>query len=279
MNTLKVWGFSIPNDALTQSEYDYLASLPNQLPTVEWVWQEMNRVWQSQKLDNNRPLSKQSIGNYYGHPVWLMNGIFTALDPVSVLHRTAIATYLKNTGLKSIADYGGGFGELAFAITKTIPDAEMSIVEPYPSKVGLERLLDAPRIRTVPNLDEDGYDALIAQDVLEHVEDPLGLAFEMANTTRKGGRVIFANCFYPVIQCHLPMTFHLRYTFIWVMKALGLRYLGRVEGAAHALVFERTGELNLPKSRRVESISRLLGPVINLTRDVLSSIKRMAVKP
>ncbi|MDA3877559.1 MAG: methyltransferase domain-containing protein [Halothiobacillus sp.] len=279
MNTLNIWGFKVAPALLSQTEHDYLASLPNELPTVEWVWAEMNRVWQLQGLDNKSRLAEQSIGNYYGHPVWLMNGIFTALDPVSATHRSAIAAYLKDTQFKSIADYGGGFGELALAIAKTIPSAEISIIEPYPSKVGLQRLEAAKQISVVPDFNDGGYEALIAQDVLEHVEDPIGLAFQIANATRKGGRVIFANCFCPVIQCHLPATFHLRHTFVWVMKALGLRYLGSVPGASHALVFERVGELTLAKARRVEFGSRLLGPVFNRVRAVLGRIKRMVFKP
>lgn len=278
MNNLNIWGVSIANELLSQSEHDYLANLPNKLPSVEWVWTEMDRVWKLQELNNTRVLNEQPIGDYYGHPVWLMNGIFTALDPVSASHRNAIAAYLKDNNAKSIADYGGGFGELALAIAKAIPDAEISIIEPYPSKVGLQRLVQAQQITVVSDFNADGYEVMIAQDVLEHVDDPIGLAFLIANATRKNGRIVFANCFYPVIQCHLPAAFHLRHTFVWVMKALGLRYLGYVPGASHAQIFERVGELNLAQARHAESISRLFGTAINLMRNMLSRIKHMAMK-
>jgi 2-polyprenyl-6-hydroxyphenyl methylase/3-demethylubiquinone-9 3-methyltransferase len=279
MNDLKVWGFSVPLDSINSLELEYLSNLPRNLPSVEWVWAELDRVWQAYDLDNMRPLSEQSIGNFYDHPVWLMNGIFTVLDPVSVSHRCAIAKYLKTSNVKSIADYGGGFGELALTINKEIPDASITIIEPYLSSFGLVRLNNTPEIKVVPNLDNGGYDAFVAQDVLEHVEDPVGLAFLMANATGKNGRIIFANFFNPVIQCHLPVTFHLRHTFILVMKALNLRYIGRVGGASHALVFERTGDLNLSRARRVESVSRVIGPTINLTCELLGRAKRLVLNP
>jgi len=275
MSNISIWGYSFPEAWLTQGEADYLAGLPHTLPTVEWVWGEMDRIWHQLGFDNRRPLIDQPIEEFYQHPVWLMNGVFTALDPVSASHRDAMARFLGETGAKLIADYGGGFGELARAITRANPNAEVSIVEPYPSRVGLERLRSEPNIEFVSDLSAGGYDAIVAQDVLEHVADPIGLASEIASAVREGGMVVFANCFYPYIQCHLPSTFHLRQTFPKVMKALGLRYLGNVEGAFHAQVFQRTGRLDMDRARHAERISRTLGPVLNLARAPLSHLKRL----
>ncbi|CAA9889563.1 conserved hypothetical protein [Candidatus Methylobacter favarea] len=278
MDNILIWGYSVPSTWLSQAETDYLKGLPQELPTVEWVWEEMDRVWHELNLDNRRPFASQNIGDYYGHPVWLMNGIFTALDPVSFSHRIAISNHLKLLGVKSIADYGGGFGELARAMCHAIPDAVVSIVEPYPSRVGLERLRNEPRIRFVSDLSASGYDAIIAQDVLEHLEDPLFLAYQIANAVTEEGRLIFANCFYPVIQCHLPSTYHFRHTFPWVMESLGLRYLGTVEGASHALVFKRVGRLNLARARRAETVSRLFGQPFNQVHMSLSRIKSLVLR-
>lgn len=264
----------MPRSCLSQDEARYLIDLPQTLPTVEWVWGEMDRVWQQFGLDNNSPLADQPIGDFYKHPVWLMNGVFTALDPVSASHREAIARSLDASGAKLIADYGGGFGQLALAITRTVPDAKVSIIEPYPSRAGLERLQSEPRIKFASNIAVGSYDAIVAQDVLEHVSDPIRLAGDIAVGVRKGGIVIFANCFFPVIQCHLPSTFHLRHTFPVVMNALGLRYVGRVAGALHALVFEHTGYLDIGRARRAERISRLLGPVLNHAFATMLRIKR-----
>jgi hypothetical protein len=273
MNEVSIWGHSLSSEWLSEAEVNYLRQLPADLPTVAWVCGELDRVWHEQRLDNRISLLNQPIGGYYGHPVWLMNGIFSICDPVSLSHRTAIAKHLKDSGVKMIADYGGGFGQLAISIAEIMPDAEIYIVEPYPSKVGIERLRRESRIKIMPNLAVERYEAIVAQDVLEHVEDPVRLASELGSAVSIGGKVIFANCFYPLIQSHLPSTFHLRCTFPYVMKSLGLRYVGKVEGAAHALVFERIGQLSLSNARRAETISRLVGPVLNLVRGILSGLK------
>lgn len=278
MTDISIWGYSIPKAWITQREADYLKGLPQALPTVEWVWAEMDRIWHEIGLDNSRPLTGQPIGEFYRHPVWLMNGIFTALDPVSNGHREAIARYLAKTGAKVVADYGGGFGELARAVTGVAPGMEVSIIEPYPSRVGLERVQNEARIQFVSDLSGGHYDAIVAQDVLEHVEDPIGLASEIAGAVREGGIVLFANCFYPCIECHLPATFHLRHTFPTVMKALGLSYLGTVVGATHAQAFERAGRRDLARARHAERISRILGPLLNTARETMSRTKRLVVR-
>ena len=174
-------------------------SLPKALPSLEWVWGEMDRVWHELGLRNDRPLAGQSIAEFYGHPVWLMNGIFTAVDPISASQRDAIAGYIDRVGARSVADYGDGFGELAQAIRRAVPQANIS----------------------------------------------------------------------------LPSTFHLRHTFPMVMGAYGLRYLGTVDGASYAQVFER---LNRLRSKRAEQVSRLIGPTINLARSPMGYLKRRMVR-
>lgn len=270
---ITIWGYAIPNNWLSPVETEYLKSLPENLPSMDWVCHELDRIWKDMRLDNHIALNRQPIGAYYGHPVWLMNGLFSLCDSASFLHRVAIAKYLGDSGVKMVADYGGGFGQLALCIAAEIQDAEIYIVEPYPSKVGIERLRGEPKIKIVSNLIVDKYEAIVAQDVLEHVEDPIKLASEIASSIRIGGKVIFANCFSPVIQSHLPSTFHLRHTFPFVMKALGLRYVATVNGAAHAQIFERVGELNLPKARKAEIVSKLLGPLLNQGRGFLMSAR------
>ena len=108
---LSIWGLDIPELVLLHSEKQYLESLPKSLPTMNWVCEELDRVWDEYNLDNSKPLVSQAIGSYYSHPVWLMNGIFSARDITSVLHRQAIAKYLQSLHVSMVADYGGGFGE------------------------------------------------------------------------------------------------------------------------------------------------------------------------
>lgn len=275
MSPFFIWDFEISENALSPEQIEYLRTLPLELPSLEWVWKEMDRVWGTFGLNNRLSLSTQPIGEFYMHPVWLMNGIFSASDPASRGYRRAIAACLKELGAKRIADYGGGFGELALQIAHAIPEASVSIVEPFPLKAGFERIRHQSRIGMVADLSLCDYDAIIAQDVLEHVEDPILLAYRIADSVQEGGCIIFANCFYPVIQCHLPSNFHLRHTFWRVMKSMGLNYKGKVPGAEYAEIFERTGQINLSKARSTERFSKLIGPLLILTLGINSRVKRM----
>lgn len=250
-DTINVWGLDVPVSALSLSELEYLKGLPSSLPSLEWVWSELDRVWEEIGMDNNKPLSLQQTSDYYSHPVWLMNGFFTALDPLSVQHRESIASYISTLNVSTVADYGGGFGELALQITKRCPNTKISVIEPFPSKLGIQRLKNNTHILYLPALKKD-YDVIIAQDVLEHVEDPVGLAYSINSSLRPGGISIFANAFYPVIKCHLPTNFYLRNSFIYVMKAMGMGFIGAVIGAPHALIFQRRKMLNFPLARLTE---------------------------
>jgi 2-polyprenyl-3-methyl-5-hydroxy-6-metoxy-1,4-benzoquinol methylase len=272
MNELDVWGMKIPGDLLSSREATYFGKLPSALPQVEWIWQEMDRVWSGLGLDNKQPLDDQPIGDFYGHPIWLVNGIFTHIDPESRVHRSAIASGISKLGVKRIADYAGGFGELALKIATANPAADVTLIEPYPTTVGLALLERHAGVQVESALAHD-YDAIVAQDILEHVEDPVALAYQFACATDHGGVIIFANCFVPVIQCHLPCTFHLRYSFPLVMRAMGLTYVGTVEGAPHAQVFRRERNVSLKAARRVESLSKVFGPPWNWVRPKLKSLK------
>lgn len=276
MDAIPVWGYDMPRAWLSPGEADYLAGLPRDLPAVEWVWAEMDRVWRAHGLHNRLPLADQPVGAFYSHPVWLMNGIFTQVDPVSAGHRAAISNYLAASGARNIADFGGGFGSLALAIARAVPDARITLIEPYPSTAAVERVRQEFNVSITASMHNAGYDAVVAQDVLEHVEDPVQLAAQLAGAVREGGIVIFANCFHPLIQCHLPATFHLRHTFPLVMRALGLKHLGVVAGAEHAHAFRRSGPLSLARARTAEQASRLFGPALNLAGAVVSRMKRMA---
>lgn len=259
-----IWKCRIPLMLISQIEKDYLQSLPKELPDMNWVCGELDRIWYEQSLDNRKAYADQPIGAYYSHPVWMMNGIFSASDPASLSHRSAIANYLKSSKLNSLADYGGGFGQLALSMAKAMPDATIHVIEPYPSKVGIYRLQSEPKIQIDSQLSNDSYDAIVAQDVLEHVEDPIKLACEIAKSARVSGKIIFANCFFPVIQSHLPSTFYLRFTFNLVMRALGLRFVGTVRGAEHAQIFERIGDINLPRARNMAALAKMIGPFLNI---------------
>lgn len=262
---VEIWGVALPARALNAQELEYVAALPREVPPNEWVWSELDRVWHAFGLDNRLPLSNQPIGEFYGHPVWLMNGVFSAADPTSSAHRSSIADFVASSTLTRVADYGGGFGELARAVTERSPESTVTIVEPFPSAVAQSRLRANERVEFADRIDGH-FDVVIAQDVLEHVEAPVKLAAELAGAVRPGGVVIFANNFTPVIECHLPRTFHLRYTFRLVMSAMGLRYRGRIDGAEHAQVFEVSDSIRPRLARAVGLGSQLLWPLLRPLR-------------
>jgi 2-polyprenyl-3-methyl-5-hydroxy-6-metoxy-1,4-benzoquinol methylase len=193
-----------------------------------------------------------------------MNGLFSAADRTASSHRRAIAGHVAKLAPDAVVDVGGGFGELAVRISDAAPAAKVHILEPFPSAIGEARLSSTPGVQSVSDLENDAYDVVIAQDVLEHVEDPIGLAIELVRAVRPGGTAIFANNFTPIIQCHLPRTFHLKRTFPLVMRALGLTYLGRLAEAEHALQFEVPPVIHLRRARRAELLSRLAAPVIEM---------------
>ena len=122
---------------------------------------------------------------------------------------------------------------------------------------------------------QSNYDVVIVQEVLEHIEDPISLAYDLGCAVKFGGFVIFANCFSPVILCHLPCTFYLRHTFILLMRFLGFKYVGVVEGADHALVFKRQGILRLKNARRAAVLLRPIGFLYNRIDQLRDCIKRM----
>lgn len=274
MKELLLWGVRLPVESLAQADIDYLEDVARvERPPVEWVWQEMDRVWDALALDNSKPLSGQAIGAFYSHPVWVVNGVFSATDPDSVMHRDMIAAYVARLGARRVADYGGGFGELAKKLITAIPQGKIDIVEPYPSKLGMRRLQGVVGVSFVQELNGQ-YDCIIAQDVLEHVEQPLVLTRQMVQATRMGGYLIFANCFYPVIKCHLPSTFYLRHTFAWVVRAMGLKFVGRVDGVSHALVFKRVGDPSGAMTASLNAVAKVAGPLLNATLPALSALRR-----
>lgn len=260
---LTVFGEKIDTSVINSDAQQYLQSLPAELPSVEWIWSEMNRVWQDQGLDNRVSLDKQDIGRYYSHPIWLVNGIFTALDKESVRHRQAIRQFLDRNGLNQIADYGGGSGVLANIITEN-ENTTVDIIEPYPADFYVNKYQHNHQINYIPDFAHHDYQAVIAQDVLEHVENPVKTAFTIASHARNHGYLIFANCFYPVIECHLPRTFYLRHTFPLIMKAMGLTYLGRMSEANHVQVFQKNKPINLDRALIAARLAKLVAPPLQL---------------
>jgi 2-polyprenyl-6-hydroxyphenyl methylase/3-demethylubiquinone-9 3-methyltransferase len=206
-------------------------------PSLEQMWQLMDQAWQQCGCNNRHPHSEQ-LAAFYSHPIWLLNGMFIEQHAVSMGHRQVITSAVAGLEPQSVLDFGGGFGTLARLLAGALPQAEIAICEPYPPRHGIESCMPFANIRFVSELSRLSVDVLVSTDVLEHVPDPLALLAAMVDAVRPGGHLLIANCFYPVILCHLPCTFHLRYSFDGFCSALGLQVLGPCEGS-HATIFRR----------------------------------------
>jgi hypothetical protein len=110
----------------------------------------------------------------------------------------------------------------------------------------------------VPEL-TGSYDLLIATDVFEHVPDPIGLAVATAAHLRIGGSYLMANCFAPVIACHLPQLYHLSIGWDQIMRAVGLTPKKNVQ---YGRAYERKGVLNEVSARALEARSRRIFPLV-----------------
>jgi len=128
----------------------------------------------------------------------------------------------------------------------------------YPPQHGIAVSKGIPTIRFISSAEDNTYDALICTDVLEHVQDPLVLLADMIGKLRVEGHLVIYNCFYPLIACHLPSTFHFRYSFDLFCSLLGLCKTGKTKGD-HATIYRKTGSIapNWPLLREHETMSAI----------------------
>ncbi len=201
---------------------------------------ELDQVWDTLNLNNKISIQLQAknIAEFYSHPVWILNGLFSDNDPESKRHRIEIAKIINKLNLNNIADFGGGSGVLARCIAKDNEFINIDIIEPYPSEIFIEQVKQYKNIHYTATLNKE-YDLIIAQDVLEHVEFPMDLAKQMIIHTKIDGHLFFANCFMPEIKCHIPSNFYLNHVFKFLVKFAGLKYIGNVENANHVQIYKK----------------------------------------
>jgi hypothetical protein len=258
---MKIFGFRLDNALLTTAEQSYIRTWSQDSPPpVEMIWAAMDAAWEELGASSSIADSA-SMDAFYRHPIWLVNGIFTEVDPVSIGHREAIALEVAKAKPTVVCDYGGGFGALARRIAALLPRARVEIVEPYPHPTARILAQRYPNLAFVDRLPQRS-DVVIAQDVLEHVTQPIALMAKLSSLLDAEGVFITASCFQPVIKCHLPETFHLLQTFRYCVAPLGLDLLQIVPGAAHAEVYLRnTMTPNPSRALRREWASRGLFPI------------------
>ncbi|RJX20274.1 MAG: class I SAM-dependent methyltransferase [Desulforudis sp.] len=242
---------NIVQEYATSAEYDYITKiLKTGYPDLQGMWKLMDTAWQEYGCDPN--VIDERINHFYTHPVWLLNGLFVEQDAESLAHRRDYTFYVTSLNPKRVADIGGGFGTLARMIGEHNPAAEVHIVEPHPHPAAIFLAEKTPNVRYVPALLGE-YDVLIATDVFEHVPDPLSLVEHTAAHLRMNGAYLIKNCFWPVIKCHLPTTFHFRWSWDNAMTAMNL-FPDKI--ISYGKSYIKTGSVLSTTARNLENRSR-----------------------
>jgi 2-polyprenyl-6-hydroxyphenyl methylase/3-demethylubiquinone-9 3-methyltransferase len=266
----------IMDEDLTSEEMAFLVQ-HKKIDNLEELWHLMDLEWEKHGADYNAE-SDDKLADYYRSPVWLLNGIFSECDPESQRHREAIADWIKDINPLLVVDYGGGFGTLARKIATRCPETEIIIVEPHPTTVAMRLSKPYRNIHFSTNLPGNA-DIIIAQDVLEHVHDPLAVYSDLTRSIRSSGYFIAANCFHPVTKCHIPSTFHLRYTFRFIASSLGYQYQGIIPSVHHAQIFKKKNiAYEISTIRRLEAMSKVAYPVLNAAVSLTRPPWRLAKK-
>ena len=263
------------NPAVKDEISRLLGSIDHNKDDLEAIWQLMDKVWNEYGCGNKK-LNWGNINKFYSHPVWLLNGLFIEQHALSIQHRDAISDWIAdNTSISKILDYGGGFGTLARLIADKKPSLLVDIYEPHPSDYAKQKISEYCQIQFISNI-EQKYDVLVSTDVLEHVPDPLKTFEKMILSVNDNGYLIIANNFFPVIKCHLPQTFHLRYTFNLFAKLMGLMVEGSL-GGSHATIFTKSSDktVNWSVLRLLEIGSKSLFPLIEFVKPGLRPIYRL----
>ena len=270
------------NIGLTDAEETLIARLlenaPHDPPELEDLWYLMDLTWDELNCDPDRPHDPNIIA-FYLHPVWVLNGLFAEQDKCSMGSRRAIARWIlsnrSRSEVKRVLDYGGGFGTLARLLAEQDDRIQTDIFEPHPSIPGINRCRDYPAIRFIERM-KGPYDCVVAIDVLEHLPDPLAALAEMLGEVRMGGYLLIANNFYPVIKCHLPSTFHLRYSFLIFAALMGAKYVGPCRGS-HALIYKKISDNPWKLKREIrasQTLAMALFPALDALNRLYLRIKR-----
>lgn len=132
---------NLSDDNLSQYEIIEINNLLTRqkagLSDLEQMWYLMDLIWDDMGCDNEQ-LNWETIGKFYSHPVWLLNGLFIEQHELSMQHRNSISDWVANNKFQNVVDYGGGFGTLARLIAKKDSAMNVNIYEPHPSDFGVK---------------------------------------------------------------------------------------------------------------------------------------------
>ena len=242
----------------------------NGFPTIQNLWKIMDEIWEEFGCDPTKLDSR--VYNFYSHPVWLLNGLFIEQHKESIINRKIFTKWVSEQNPKRIADYGGGFGGLARMIANSCAQADVEVIEPHPHPLAIERVKNFNNLSYKKKL-EGEYDILIATDVFEHVLDPLALVAKTSLSLKKDGYFLIANCFEPVIKCHLPQYYHFSQTFNQALEAMNFKIIEKV---IYGTIFKINKKLNIDEARKIEKKSQKLWFFTkNLHRSIASPITKL----
>ena len=234
---------------LSPEEVEYIRSAEVEMSTrcsLHFLWLLMDRAWDDLGIDEMNP--GEELHKYYSHPVWLLNGLYGESDTLTETHRSDIASWASTINPKRIADLGGGFGGLSRKVAHILPQSTVEVIEPFPHGAALALAEGCDNLSY--EKDFDGlYSLIMAVDVLEHLIDPLDSVLNAIYHLEVGGHFLFANCFKPVIKCHLSHNNHFDMSWSTIMHALGL---GEEMTVSYGSCFIKVGEPDIELARRVE---------------------------
>jgi 2-polyprenyl-3-methyl-5-hydroxy-6-metoxy-1,4-benzoquinol methylase len=111
-------------------------------------------------------------------------------------HRVAMILRLLGHA-DAVADIGCGGGDLLREIRERNPDARLAGVDLSASQIEANREQDdttewicADMQQPAPPALRDSFDAVVASEIIEHVDDPLALLRSMRDLVRPGGRLV-----------------------------------------------------------------------------------------
>ena len=148
--------------------------------------------------------------------------------------------------------------------------AEVQIIEPHPHPLAIERSAAYDNL-SYQSWFSGTYDIIIATDVFEHVPDPLLEVEKSGAYLKHNGVYLIANNFYPVIKCHLPITFHFRSSWDSALKAMNLK---RTEAVVYGAAYQKTGDIRANAARSIEMISRASYFLTETVRAIRSKLIR-----
>jgi 2-polyprenyl-6-hydroxyphenyl methylase/3-demethylubiquinone-9 3-methyltransferase len=166
-----------------------LSSCHHQPPTLEEIWLIMDKVWHEIGCNQSDPFDGK-LEQYYKHPVWVLNSLFSEQDPSSQINRQEIVDWIvSKQDISNVLDFGGGMGSLARALAIALPNLDIKIYEPSPHPFALGLTQSHHNIRYTKTIESE-YDCIICLDVMEHLLSPLKTLKQLVESTKADGYLI-----------------------------------------------------------------------------------------